>query len=423
MSSKWLFLLQEHSKQLWFRASLYCLLAVLTALLGFALQDAVPDSAKQFIKLDTVYEILKIMASSMLVVATFALSVMVQAYQAASTTATPRATQLVTEDTSAQNALAAFIGAFLFSIVGLIALSAGIYGEGGTVVLFASTILVVLLVVIMLLRWIEYLARVGRVEQSIDLVETATRNALVNRACHPYLGGKPLQDIPPQCYGVCCSNIGYLEYVDMENLQAIAQDKDLHVYLNVLPGRFCDRVHPVAFTNKDIDKETAAAISESLLIGDNRTFAQDPRFGFIVLAEIAMRALSPSMNDPGTAIRVLGSSVRLFHNWAKTRCEQPGKVEVRYDRVWARSLREEDLFDDAFSALVRDGAKSKEVSIRLRKALNTIAKMDFQPFVVPAYKWSQEVLARTEPCLTPMEFEQVEQAIAQDEATSGPPNP
>ena len=60
------------------------------------------------------------------------------------------------EDTTTHNALATFIGSFLFSLVGLIALSTGVYGDQGRVLLFAVTIAVVILIVYTLLRWIDH---------------------------------------------------------------------------------------------------------------------------------------------------------------------------------------------------------------------------------------------------------------------------
>lgn len=411
--SKWLFILHEHSKQLWFRSSLYCLLAIVTALLGVALNDSVSFPLQSFIKANAVKQILEILAASMLVVATFSLSVMVEALRAASTTATPRATQLLTEDTSAQNALAAFIGAFLFSIVGLLALSAGIYGESGTIILFASTVVVLLLVVIMLLRWVDQLSRLGRVEKSIDLVEAATTDALVKRARVPFLGGHALQEVPQNSFPVNCGAIGYVQYIAMEKLQQIAGQHDMEIYIDVLPGRFCDLVRHIAYTNKPADDTVAAAISEALVIGDTRTFPQDPRFGFVVLGEIAIRALSPAINDPGTAIDVVGTSVRLFRAWAQERCTQPNPCPILYDRVWAPGLREDDFFDDIFSPIARDGAEFREVCIHLQKALRAIGHLQFPPYDDSAKRWSTGVLERCECQLTKDEFAAVE-AIRRD---------
>jgi uncharacterized membrane protein len=407
MESKWLFIFHERTKQLWFRASLYCLFAVVTALLGVIFNDNVPEPLHNYVKPQAAQQILEIMASSMLVVATFALSVMVQAYGAAATTATPRATQLLTERSSAQNALAAFIGAFLFSVAGLIALSAEIYGPGGAVILFTSTILVVVLVVVMLLRWIEQLSRLGRVEDSITLVESATRDALLRRARMPFLGGQPLLEPPINVFPVTSPVIGYVQYIDMEKLQHIAKRHDIEIYVEILPGSFCDLVHPFASTNKKVNSAVAEAINEALVIGHNRTFPQDPRFGFVALAEIALRAMSPSVNDPGTAIGVVGTSVRLFHDWASDCCQQPEGAPVFYDRVWVAGLQEEDFFDDFFPPVIRDAAGFREVCIRLEKALRAIAEFGFRPYEEPARLWSGVLLQRCKRQLTESEFRRV----------------
>ncbi|WP_431357193.1 DUF2254 family protein [Pseudomonas syringae] len=123
----------------------------------------------------------------MLAVTTFSLSTMVTAYGAASSGVTPRATTLVMEDTTTQNALATFIGSFLFSLVGIIALSTGVYGAQGRVLLFAATIVVVILIVYTLLRWIDHLSKLGRMGETIDLVEKAAIDAIDHRVrCHTW---------------------------------------------------------------------------------------------------------------------------------------------------------------------------------------------------------------------------------------------
>jgi uncharacterized membrane protein len=55
---------------------------------------------------------------------------------------------------------------------------------------------------------------------------------------------------------------------------------------------------------------------KAFVIGDMRYFDEDPRFGLITLS-VASRALSPAVNDPGTAIQIISSYVRLFSLWAE----------------------------------------------------------------------------------------------------------
>lgn len=83
---------------------------------------------------EAVDSILQIIANSMLAITVFSLSTMVAAYAKASAGATPRATELLLQDNTAQNALSTFIGAFLYSLVGIIALYMGVYGESGCLI-------------------------------------------------------------------------------------------------------------------------------------------------------------------------------------------------------------------------------------------------------------------------------------------------
>ncbi len=64
-------------------------------------------------------------------------------------------------------------------------------------------------------------------------------------------------------------------------------------------------------------------------IGTIRTFDQDPRFGLCVLTEIAERALSPAVNDPGTAIDILGRAVRVLSLWTDR-----GEVQLSFPLLW-----------------------------------------------------------------------------------------
>lgn len=67
-----------------------------------------------------------------------------------------------------------------------------------------------------------------------------------------------------------------------------------------------------------------------------------------------------------------------------------------YDRVSVRALVIDDLFDDAFTAIARDGAGMVEVAIRLQKAFCTLGETDDQAMLVAASNHSQMALARSE---------------------------
>ncbi|WP_339507638.1 DUF2254 domain-containing protein [Pseudomonas sp. RL_35y_Pfl2_P42] len=408
MIARWRWLLQQLTKRLWFRASLFSLLGVATALLAVVFKDYIPASLPARIGADAVDKILGIIASSMLAVTTFSLSTMVTAYGAASSGVTPRATTLVMEDTTTQNALATFIGSFLFSLVGIIALSTGAYGRQGRVLLFAVTIAVVILIVYTLLRWIDHLSKLGRVGETIDRVEQATIDAIDNRVQWPHLGGAPYPDvtsIPSSAYALQSQQTGYVQHIDVNALGAVAKACEIQLFLEVLPGSFVHLGMPLArivsLNTERVDEQHACneKILAALTIGVRRTFEHDPRFGLSVLSEIASRALSPAVNDPGTAIDVIGRGLRSFTCWG-TPQDPVAKVHSDCEQVYLRGLVVDDLFDDFFAPIARDGAALLEVDLRMMKTLVSLAQINPVLFKSACTRHATLLLQRADHALT-----------------------
>ncbi|SNY45624.1 Uncharacterized membrane protein [Arsukibacterium tuosuense] len=371
MLTKWGWQLLQLSRKLWVRTSLFTLLAFFTPGLGVLLSGFIPDSLGGTIGSDAAEKILTILATSMLTVTTFSLSVMVAAFNAASTGVSPRATRLLMADSTTQNALATFVGSFLYSIVGIVLLSADVYGETGRVVLFIMTIGIILLIVVTILIWIEHLSGLGRVGETANRVEDEAYRAVKRCEHHPWLDANQLNDladIPNDAKAVCTSEIGYIQHIDIKALNDWATEHNTRVYISSLPGTFVHKDQPLMWLsggNAAPDKK----LFDAFYLSDFRSFDQDPRFGVIVLAEIASKALSPGINDPGTAIEIIGRGVRVLSNWPPENCQ----TEVKYSRVWAPEVKLDELFDDFFTSIARDGAANIEVQIRLQKAFLALA--------------------------------------------------
>lgn len=404
MIARWRWLLHQLTKRLWFRATLFSLLGVATALLAVVFKDFIPESLPAQIGADAVDKILGIIASSMLAVTTFSLSTMVTAYGAASSGVTPRATTLVMEDSTTQNALATFIGSFLFSLVGIIALSTGVYGTQGRVLLFAVTIAVVILIVYTLLRWIDHLSRLGRVGETIDRVEKAATDAINNRTQWPYMGAAAYPctlTMPSSAQIIKSYDTGYVQHIDVHALGAIAKTRHLQIYLDILPGSFVHVgkliAHTVAPNGEEADDQDAIAeaILEAVTIGIRRTFEHDPRFGLSVLSEIASRALSPAVNDPGTAIDVIGRGVRSLTCWGRP-LHAASKIDSDCEQVFIRGLEVEDLFEDFFAPIARDGASLLEVDLRLMKALASLSQINSGMFGQACARHGRLILKRAD---------------------------
>lgn len=427
MILRWQYAFKQIGNRLWFRASLFVLLGIAAALVAVISDPLIPQHLPTRIGSDAVGPILNILASSMLAVTTFSLSIMVGAFGAASSNLTPRSTKLLMEDATTQNVLAVFIGTFLFSIVGIAALNTGYYNEKARFVLFVFSICVIALVTFTILRWIDYLARLGRVGETTERVERAASKAIDSRLGNPYLGGHhdaAVSDLHIKAgVAVFARDTGYVKTVDMSAMQAAAKALDTDICLRALPGSL---VHPayalaiilppennrVASTHSlDQHRQCEEKIRKAFIIGSERSYDQDPRFGLIVLSEIASRALSAAVNDPGTAIDVIGRGMRLIFRWIEKQAE-PDNGGVAYENIYVPEITISDLFDDLFAPIARDGASAFEVQIRLQKALLALATAGDAIIRLSCEKQSQHALERAEKALVLESEKQILRDIA-----------
>jgi uncharacterized membrane protein len=340
---------------------------MLAALLG----PHVPDNVAFKIGGSAVDTILQLMATSMLAVTTFSLSTMVSAQAAIAQSGSPRATDLLTEDHRAHNALSMFIGAFLFSVVGLVALSIESYGAHGRVIMFGMTMLVLAAVVATLIRWIDSLARLGRVSNTIERVGQAASKAIEMRATDPYRGGRRYRPAPRNATAVWAPEVGYIQHIDMAALGRLTDECGVTIFVEAETGSLMYPGRPLARYTGKLDKDAEARIASSFVIGSARTFNQDMRYGLIVLCEIAQRALSPAINDPGTAIDVVSVQLRLLTQWRT--CRGAAKPDTRYPQLYVREPSAEELLEDALAPIARAADGNPEVHLRLQKSFAALA--------------------------------------------------
>lgn len=368
---RWRYLLRRLSRELWFRAAAYSVLGLVGALVAAGLARFVPQGLAVSFGGDATDKILTVIASSMLAVTTFSLSTLVTAYTSISSSATPRAAKLLVSEHNGQDVLSTFVGAFLYSLVGLVALQTGYYGPQGRFILFLITVGVLAVVVVALIRWIHALSRLGQVDSAIGRVEAATREALDGereRAC-----ADEAPPLPEGHLSLTATEVGYVQNVDLGALRGLCHAHGLRAWVRAVPGRF---VH-VGATLIDVapgpaDKEVADAMRATVLVGPARSVEEDPRFGVTVLAEIAMRALSPGVNDPGTAVEVVATGVRLLSEWSRVR--DAAHRDAAQDAVYLPPTTAAELLDDLVRPIATYGAADLNVGLALQQGLRALAE-------------------------------------------------
>ncbi len=374
-------------------------MAVAAVAVAFAIGPYVPGAVADKFGGDATDQILTLLSSSMLVITTFSLGTMVSAHNSAASNATPRAAPLLVEDNYAQNALSTFVGVFVYSVISLVALDAGVYGGGERTVLFGVTASVLVIVVITLIRWIDELTQLGQMHDTLSMIESATVAAIDSQIQSPCSCGISFEGLPTGL-DVPAGEVGYIQTIDFEAIDQIVGNTSARVYLQCQPGTFTHRHKPLCRI-VGVTDEQARGMQEPILnafvLGPRRTMLQDPRYGLLILSEVAARALSPGVNDPATAIDVIVVGMRTIDHWdqqwtAARQPDAPGKA-VHYGWLYSNPIDMTELLRSCYDAIIRYGAGQYPVMARLLRALQAVRALNHD-YDIPAQDMARHAMER-----------------------------
>lgn len=367
-----LFRIQQFARLLWARAALISALAFLAPLAAPLLSSLLPDWILAKMLEETVRSLLDILANSMLAVTTFSLTIMVTAHLAADQGASPRGHRLLQEDGSTQTVLATFVGSFVYALVSIVLLQTGFAPETSFSGYYLMTLVVFAIVILTILRWIGRLASLGSIEATILTAETSARDTLSTRNASPFLGGRRLVpgSVPADAHSLTCNHGGYVRHIDTKRLSELAGERGGEVFVKAVPGDFVGEGDTLAHvTIEDLTDEDEKDLCRCYTIGTSRSFEQDPTFALRVLTDIAERALSSGINDPGTARDVTGRLALLISDFE-------GEIEPDNPAgplVYVPELDRTSLMLETLDPIARDGRSFVEVQIDLQMALARLA--------------------------------------------------
>ena len=368
-----LFKVRQFARRLWVRAALVSALAFIAPLAALPLASLLPDWVLAKITEDTVRSLLDILANSMLAVTTFSLTIMVTAHLAADQGASPRGHRLLREDGRTQTVLATFVGSFVFALVSIVLLQTGFATSNSFSGFYLMTLVVFAVVILTILRWIGQLASLGSIEATIRSAEDQARRVLDSRNAKPFLGAHRFipGTVPGDAHSLASTVGGYIRHIDTAQLSKCAQERQARVFVAAMPGDFVSRGQTLAHIAMDTmtDKDEAA-FAACFTIGHERDFDQDPIFALHVLTEIADRALSPGINDPGTA-RDVTVRLALLLDGVETETE-PDTPEAPLIHV--PPMDRMALLHETFDPIARDGRAFLDVHDALQRAFATLSR-------------------------------------------------
>jgi uncharacterized membrane protein len=174
---------------------------------------------------------------------------------------------------------------------------------------------------------------------------------------------------------VRCPRSGYLQHVDHAKLVVAAEREGVRLILHFRPGQFVLRGEPLAAVSPEHRAGALETVMEACIeIGRHRTLTQDPEFAIAQIVEIAIRALSPAINDTFTGV----ACVDWLADALLVLAEKPPPEGNWYDRkghlrVWMPEVRLERLVKLAFDQIRQSAVETPAVLIRQLEIIRRLA--------------------------------------------------
>jgi uncharacterized membrane protein len=271
------------------------------------------------------------------------------------------------------------VGLFVFSLLFAISVQNRIEGTGDQLVLVVAGVLG-LVSMAAFLYLIDYAARLLR---PISILARVGKNGLtVIAAVYPQpTQGPSLPHMKPQTPGMPSRTVhhagrsGVILSADIEKLLAESQKANVVVELIPVVGDFVGKDEPLFVLYGNVSNIDENILFSSINFGVERTLEQDPTFAFRIILDIALKALSPAINDPTTAVLAIDQIHSLLRSVGKRNLrtdnitDESGKL-----RVILRTPNWEDFVNLACTELRRYGADSIQVVRRLRAMIENLMR-------------------------------------------------
>ena len=371
---------------LWFAPTVAVVVAIALALGIVRVPNPRPDTLAARLWLgggpEGARQILSAIATSLITVTGVMFSVTIVALQLASSQFTPRVLRSFVADRTNQLVLAIFIGTFTYSLLVLRTIRSGTEGEEAFVphVGVLVAMLLLLLSVGALILFVNHAAR--SVQASVILEHETTRTLARIAELFPDELSEPdwhtpdspsLPEVPGRA--IASPKAGYVQMVRADALDQLASGNALTIRMDVRIGAFVLPGQPLAtvWPVDSVDDAVGELIGEAFLLGPERTPEQDAEYGIVEISDIAVRALSPGVNDPTTAVLCIDRLSEILAALARRRPPQP--VRDTRDgslRFIARHTSFARATGLAFDQIRHHGASNPTIVKKLLDTLGTL---------------------------------------------------
>lgn len=386
---RWLNLVERVRESLWFLPGVMALCAAGLAFLTVWVDVKVPERWVQ--DMGWVYSggasgasaVLGTVASSIVTIMGVVFSMTLVALSLASTQFGPRILRNFMRDRSNQAVLGVFVATFLYNLLVLRTIRRETEGEFVPRISVTVGVAMALASVGVLIYFIHHVSVSIQADEIIGRVNRELMQGM--ERLYPERMGEGAAEKGGEAERLCAGEgraigsegDGYVQVIDPEQLVSAAEKWDVVVRVERRPGQYvsCGEALARCWPLERGKEELVVEVRRAFGVGDQRTPQQDVEFAVLQLVEIAVRALSPGVNDPFTAITCvdrLGSALRRLAEREMPSAERRGKDGKL--RVIAAGPTFPRVLEAAFDQIRQNARGSAAVTLRVLEALRSVAE-------------------------------------------------
>ena len=323
--------------------------------------------------------ILSSVATSIMTVVSIVFAILLMTLTLASTQFSPRILISFVRDRTTQWTLGVFLGTFSYCMAALPA-ARSLPHPFAPVATLTGAMLLALVCVAWLIYFINHISQSISVNHIVDRIARETE--LVINELMPYPRGPFLVEernetsSAKEGAAVLSRESGYIRYVNVNHLVDLARAYRVSLHLERRVGQFVPAGVPIVRVSKAerLPADGELHLIAAFDIGPTRTLQQDIEFGIIQVVDIALRALSPAVNDPSTAISCVDQLSRIMIRWI-SRAPPPSHYYAppHVLRLFIPWMSFDGLLDTAFEQIRHYAVADIAVSLRLMRAFNDMA--------------------------------------------------
>ncbi len=324
---------------------------------------------------------------SMMTVAGVTFSLTLAALAQASSQYTPRILRNFMGDRENQVVLGSFVGIFVYCLVVLRTIRGG---DEGVFVPSLSVVFAIFLAVVGIALLIFFIHHIASSIQASNLIASAAEEtyAAIDRLFPQQVGESSSGDgtddeahaadelANRSWHEIPSRATGYVQSIDDERMIELATEHDTVIQMECGIGAFVVENEPLTSLalNSAPDEKLIKRLNSIYTISRHRTVEQDAAFGVRQIVDIALKALSPGINDTTTAVTCVDYLTSICARLANRRLPERYRYHDENLRVIARGATFESMLDDSFDQIRESAEGNAAIIVRMLHGLRTIAR-------------------------------------------------